>query len=42
MYVYLSETNKVNVKTRLEFELAYQNVAAQHVSHYTPGASLNE
>ena len=27
--------SKVNIVTQLELELAYNNVAVQHVSHYT-------
>ena len=30
---------KVNVIVRLEFELAYYNVADQHVNHYTKSTS---
>ena len=30
---------KVNLKVRLEFELAYYDVAVQHFNHYTTGAS---
>ena len=33
---------KVNVIAQLEFELAYYNVAVQHVSHYATGITPGE
>ena len=31
---------KVNVTVLLEFELAYNDIAVQHVNHYTPPNDL--